>query len=626
MCMNRIAKYLSACLFFLVTLSGLIAQEVITPVAGNPTAAAYYRLNRWAAKSATADTLELPVFDDFSSTKVMPDPSIWSDADAFVNNDYCIDPVSNGVATLDAIDYRGSIYPGATFDPVSYVADHLTSLPIRLSYPPGDSIYLSFLYQPKGLGEVPEEQDSLLVDFYSPSDSLWTNVWGIPGTGLHPFRHVMIPVAEGRFLEDGFRFRFRNRASLPRSSDYKDKRGNVDHWNVDYVRLNRLRFAADTVLRDVAFISPLKSILKDLTSLPWSHFEKAKNTALDPTIKVRYRNNDTITHNVTRSLVIEEPLWDETSDPVEPTAQDLFAGEDTVVEFLYYYPIRTDRGDSAIVRLKASLRTDEFDPKANDTVIHDQLFKDYFSYDDGTPEVGYGLRAQGSAGGIVAQRYHAFEPDELGGIDIAFNQLYDSLNLGPEYYFKLMVWGDNGGVPGTILMEDEKDHLPVYPDPYPGFKRFYFSEPVPVDGTFYVGWRQYNEYLLNVGFDLNNRPEPHVLYVNYKGYWEESIYAGVIMVRPFLYVEPTGSGSRIRADRSLDIYPNPATDHVFIRYPGDDPGQEFLLDVFDSSGRLADHRIMLNESLDVSGLAEGIYYMRLRWGTSVYHAKLLINR
>jgi len=161
---------------------------------------------------------------------------------------------------------------------------------------------------------------------------------------------------------------------------------------------------------------------------------------------------------------------------------------------------------------------------------------------------------------------------------------------------------------------------------YPGFKRFYFSEPVPVDGTFYVGWRQYNEYLLNVGFDLNNRPEPHVLYVNYKGYWEESIYAGVIMVRPFLYVEPTGSGSRIRADRSLDIYPNPATDHVFIRYPGDDPGQEFVLDVFDSSGRLADHRIMLNESLDVSRLAEGIYYMRLRWGTSVYHAKLLINR
>ena len=80
--------------------------------------------------------------------------------------------------------------------------------------------------------------------------------------------------------------------------------------------------------------------------------------------------------------------------------------------------------------------------------------------------------------------------------------------------------------PGSILLEDEADLTPDYPNPFPGFVRYYFSEPVNVDGTFYVGWRQYNQYLLNVGLDLNNRPVPPVLFYNYQGDWEESSAPG----------------------------------------------------------------------------------------------------
>ena len=156
-----------------------------------------------------------------------------------------------------------------------------------MSFSPEDSLYLSFLYQPGGLGDLPEEQDSLLVDFYSPADSAWINMWGIPGSEeVHPFRTVMIPITETRFLTGGFQFSFRNRASLPRNSDFEDKRANVDHWNVDYVRLGAGRFAADTILRDVAFNSAIQSVLIDLTSLPWSHFEDARDQVFDQKVAV----------------------------------------------------------------------------------------------------------------------------------------------------------------------------------------------------------------------------------------------------------------------------------------------------------------------------------------------------
>lgn len=623
--MNRSVNFLAGIFIFLLVANGMKAQEIVTPLAGNPSAKAYYSANRKMMKSSFAPTLELPIFEDFSNSYIQPDPSLWSDADAFVNNSYCIDPVTNGVATLDAIDYQGSIYEGATFDPVSFVADHLTSHQVNLAYPPGDSIYFSFLYQPKGLGEVPEEQDSLLVDFYSPSDTAWINVWSTPGTELHAFKTVMIPITEAHFLTDSFQFRFRNRASLANTKDFPDKLANVDHWNVDYIRLDRNRFVTDTIRRDVAFNRPLSSILIDLSSVPWSHFPDAYATILDQNVAARYINNDTIARNVTRSILIQEPYYGESYTPASPTAQDLPAQEDTLVEFEYFYPIEFDRGDSALVRIKASLRTESFDPKDNDTVIYDQLFKDYYSYDDGTAEAGWGLRGQGTKNSTAAVKYHSYTADEIGGVDISFNQLYDSVNL--SYYFKFIVWEDNGGIPGSRIFEDEKELVPDYTTRHPGFIRYYFSEPVQVDGDFYVGWQQYNQYMLNVGLDLNSQTSSSVLFYNYQGIWEKSIYPGVILLRPFLYDETVGIGDQEPGPESLQIYPNPASDQISIKLPGNEETGDILVDIYDSSGRLAQQKtIQHGRQLDVSELSGGIYFLKLRCSQGLYHSKLLINK
>ena len=236
--MNRTIRVAIVILISLAGLQNLRAQEVITPLFTNPRAAKQYSEHVRIRKSAVASLLELPLFDDFSNSTLVADTGSWSDAFAFVNNTFCLNPVSNGVATLDALDADGSIYAHATLSPVTFVADHLTSKAINLEYPASDSLYLSFLFQPGGLCDIPEEEDSLMVDFYATDSSQWINVWRIPGRSLHEFTHAMIPIRSERFLTSGFRFRFRNRASLSRSNDYPDKRSNVDYWHVDYIRLH----------------------------------------------------------------------------------------------------------------------------------------------------------------------------------------------------------------------------------------------------------------------------------------------------------------------------------------------------------------------------------------------------
>lgn len=622
--MNRSVKTLILFLITISWLSGLEAQEIVTPLFGKKAANEQHRERLRTFGSTGTELLELPFMDDFSQVSGIPDTALWIDDHAFINNNYCIEPVTFGVATLDALDFDASIYPDARRDPFTFVADYLTSRAIDLDYQPADSIYFSFLYQPGGLGEMPDPKDSLLVDFYDPGAELWKNVWGIPGDSVHPFRHAMIPVTEENFLDSGFRFRFRNRVSLSGNDDFPGKISNVDHWNVDYVRLDRNRSSADTILRDVAFIEQPTSMLKNLTSLPWTHFNQAKNTVFQSPVSVRYRNNDSITRNITRSMTVHDLVYNELVRVGNETAQDLPFMEDTIVDFDFFYPFNTDRGDSGVIRFKAALRTDEIDPKQNDTVVADQVFKDYYSYDDGSAEAGYGLRGQGSQNGMVAVKHNSYLPDLLGGVDIYFNHVLDSANL--SYYFKLMVWDDDHGVPGSVLHDDTNDLIPEYTSSLNGFKRYYFSSPVPVDGPFHVGWLQYNKYFMNVGLDLNKGPIPQVRHYNLDGSWDPSRTPGILLIRPFLYNEITGAVKHSPDMGHLQIYPNPASDRVYFELPGKGSASEIQLEIFDVSGRQVHRAAILGHSHDISSVPAGFYFIRVRLGQQQYSAKLLIKR
>ena len=180
-----------------------------------------------------------------------------------------------------------------------------------------------------------------------------------------------------------------------------------------------------------------------------------------------------------------------------------------------------------------------------------------------------------------------------------------------------------------------EDYTPVYTTQYPGFIRYYFSTPVEVDETYYVGWKQFNEFMLNVGLDLNNKPAPTVMYYNLQGPWQASMAPGVMMFRPFLYDETTGEKPHIPATGSLHVYPNPAYDRIFFELPGHESGDKVEVEIFDASGRMVIQEVFHSNSLDITPLPAGIYYLRAwsssAWpgesgsGRTIYSAKVLIN-
>ncbi len=144
-------------------------------------------------KAEQETSVLLPFFDDFKQDDYLPNASLWMDQNAFVNTGFQKFPTNYGVATLDVLDANGAIYNHA--NSFSFIADYLTSNPIRLDTLPAkhryllaaDSVYLSFYYQPQGKGNAPESSDSLVLEFYSGRDQLWYPVWSAEGMSLDDF-------------------------------------------------------------------------------------------------------------------------------------------------------------------------------------------------------------------------------------------------------------------------------------------------------------------------------------------------------------------------------------------------------------------------------------------------------
>ena len=80
------------------------------------------------------------------------------------------------------------------------------------------------------------------------------------------------------------------------------------------------------------------------------------------------------------------------------------------------YTFKTDNTDSALFRITCTLLTDAFDPKGNDTLIYYQIFKNYFAFDDGSSEGGYGINGLGSRNAMVAYRFVSYMQDTLRAI------------------------------------------------------------------------------------------------------------------------------------------------------------------------------------------------------------------
>lgn len=545
-------------------------------------------------------SLKLPFRDDFSQNYIYPDGKKWIDQHAFVNSTYPVDPPTYGVATLDGLNKNG--LPYNQFNPTAYgIADYLTSFPIDLSNVT-DSVYLSFYYQPQGLGNNPESKDSLVLQFYHPVDSIWKSVWHAEGTTLHPFKRVMIYV-DTTYYKDKFQFRFYNYATLS---------GNVDHWHIDYVYLNDKRTFDDTLMYDVAFVKPMQWLTKDYTSIPWKHYQTDPSGWTRPDIVVSIKNHSTTSQNIFYKLRIDDENGTQVGIyPSAPGVFNIINAQQSLdltlpvgnAPFSFNYPANSNCHTFFVNRAYYYLGSGPDTVIPNDSIKHYQHFGNYYAWDDGTAEAAYGVQGVGAK---AAVEFNNIIGDTLTGIDIYFNPVVNNVT---QLSFKIKVWSSLS--PENLLYEDTLVFYPQYTQPVNTFFRYKLSVPqwLPA-GKFFIGWENITANVLNIGFDRNiNRSDK--LFFNIGNGWQNTSFQGSLMLRPvfglcndlFIHVNNDDPES------NFTIYPNPAVDFVNIQSVN---AIQFLY-VYDVSGRMLYYsRTNGNDLLlNVSDWPQGIYIMKI---------------
>ncbi len=566
----------------------------------------------WLARTTDDDSLApltLPFFDDFADpvygNRALPDSARWLPGGGVrINNTVPIAPPSRGVATFDGINELGQPYV-PELRPQQRPTDVLTSRSIDLGgLTDADDVYLSFFWQAGGrsrvlLPDAPE--DSLVLEFRRLQDTTetWIKVWSVSNQVNEPFREEVVRVAAD-FLQENFQFRF---VCLGRPS------GALDVFHVDYIYLNRGRFADDfhgplnprpAVLNqrtDYAISQEPTRLLQQYAAMPVRQFLAAPDQALVREIEGRYnrlgvapvptdfavRLRDGLTGEVLalRALNVTQPLVIASSIEQLPLALSLDA--DLRTRITQHVAQRAAEVSAPSVTVEYALTTPALPRLApNDTGRSTTVFGDYYAYDDGSAEAAAFVKGSFAE---VACKFQLSTPDTLTHLGFYFPQVLQSLPTG----FTIRVW--------RYLPDDPLDSVAVVyaqsaavrfesdttGDFLNQFTIFRLDTALVLTDSFYVGYLQQSlsGREVMIGYDLN-ADKTFLSYgnantfVNYDGPWrsldEVTRTPGNLMIRPFFRtVTDTSRVRRVETVRhhppavadpirsELTVHPNPAS-------------------------------------------------------------------
>lgn len=588
-----------------ICLSKLNAQEYTLPLFTNinyyyfQSPVPLYQKNNSLSNKTYSQSISLPFFDDFhyADRQVYPDINKWQDSSVYINFGYAKYPISIGVATFDGLNKFGLPYSSTASNTDSDPADTLTSQPINLetdgivTYTPADSISLVFYYQRMGNGDNPESSDSLILDFFKPKQNIWQNViWTVTGSNIAPvndstFNKVQIFITDTAYFHDGFQFRFRNKATPV---------GAVDHWHLDYIKLDKNTYTTDTILDDAAFYYMSTPLLKNYSKMPYKHFVPTEMaTKIRNYIK---NNNKYTTKNINYQFNIYDALWNNLYHYNGGSANTA-PGPDTVTVHKnpsFNYTITPL--DSTRFYVKHYINTLPDVCRDNDTIIQCTPLTNYFAYDDGQAELGYYLKFYGTQ---VAQRYTLNVTDTLRAMDIFFIPV-NSSNIVGKNIFRMCVWNNMGGQPGSLVYRDSLMAPAFTGWGYNVPPRYYLTKPLILSpGTYFFGIQCFppsSQYTITIGLDVNYDKSQNTYY-NSIGVWSPSSVKGSLMMHPVF-------GDSLRAVNVM-TYPELLSENIFNIYPNPTDGYG-ILNIYTSLKNSYDIRIM-----DVSG-KEVLRYENLR--------------
>jgi hypothetical protein len=569
---------------------------------------------------ASLDTLDgLPFWEDFSSGSNTIDKNWVNSENVFVNNNLAVNPPTQYAATFDGINSKGAAYQeSATF---SGLGDELISQALDLSTVPNskrNTVYFSFFWQLQGYGELPDRRDSLRLQFYR-SDSVWVTQDLNPGSrepnltggedelvtdseGNPIFQQKILQIQDERYFHKGFRFRFQSFSNLS---------GIYDTWHIDYIYINQDRDAQDTFHFDRSLSGQQTSLFYPYREIP---IEILRNHLTD------FLNTPTGSASNLSDIFFPMEIDHEISNLL--TGESITSGyqlkaQQSPQEFgRKFEGISIDGlalpGDSAIIRSTFRYKSGDknlfevvgsnndtlflpIDLRINDTLSQIYKLKNYFAYDDGTAEYAAGVNL---IGGEVAVGFYSPDTTRLTDILIYFPSI-NPTSVGLSIDIK--VWKELSE--GSFSVRTQ----PVVIES-PGvnkFQRIALSTPIVLSDSFYIGYKQYTNSYVGVGFDRNSPGGSEAIFSNTDGTWvKNNQLEGALMIRPVFNESDTVLSAGRTIDDHVLLYPNPTTDLLNIS------GHFEKLVIYDMFGKRCLSSGYTNQ-IDLNGFTPGIYLLRM---------------
>lgn len=578
------------------------AQEFVTHLNANPV---LFQTQNSIEKNDKKTRAVLPFIEDFAYEGPYPNPAIWTDKQAYINNTLGHNVINRGVATLDGLNEFGRPY--FISQNTSGTADSLTSQVLNLSsYLSSDNIYFSFFYQPQGLGFAPENGDSLFL-YFKNSSSQWVRMWQMRGTPLQEFQIKILPITDTQFLHANFQFRFVNIASL---------NTNDDVWNIDYIKIDKDRNIADSLLNDVGFTYEPTSILSKYTAMPYRHFLANQNNEKSLTQEVQLRSLYNTTQNITVSHQAKEQI---SNSPISNTTLNStsIGAKSNKVQSIPSYQINytaPTNFSKVIIENKYFINSvNANDRIINDTIINQTQFDNYFAYDDGSVEKSYFLLPAPNFPSKIALEFTLNQPDSIRGLMVHFGAQVPTA-LGK--FFSIILYKKLKGINNndSILMQQDLYKVQYEPS-YNGFSSYAFDTAVALDaGSYFIGIMQpanFGSDSIYYGLDVNTNNNSQHLYYNVDGSWYGSLVTGTVMMRPIVGQSfvPTITKNVNELENEIVIYPNPTENTVYIKAKN---ASELSGSLFDINGHLIYHVLPGQKSISIKELSNGTYFLVLK--------------
>jgi hypothetical protein len=262
----------------------------------------------------------------------------------------------------------------------------------------------------------------------------------------------------------------------------------------------------------------------------------------------------------------------------------------------------------------------------NNQITKDQVFSNFYAYDDGTAERAYALDVKSGDAlyGRAALKYNARIEDTLQAVKMHFVNFNEDLD---DITFSLYVWGalPNDSTEEVLLYYQPDiaisdlppgdtnatlnnfSYIPILPDYIVAE-----AENLTVEGDFYIGYEVDIDVVLNIGFDINFDASDYHFYDLGMG-WFPTNLTGALMMNPVLgaplpeeYVLDVNE--EVLSSFNFEMYPNPVQSSLYLK----SNVTNGRIDIIDMLGRTILHSNWnANAVINVEGLQTGMYILRL---------------